>query len=116
MLQAALLFCIVFILSYFFLKGYRVKAPSIERPEPYTPEQIKTLVVIGIFVLALLAPPLLKALFPHVTFFTRLNDNIYLTFIAFMASILCRLLNLGDEKRVFARVPGMPDNQKRYGC
>jgi di/tricarboxylate transporter len=105
MLQAALLFCIVFILSYFFLKGYRVKAPSIERPEPYTPEQIKTLVVIGIFVLALLAPPLLKALFPHVTFFTRLNDNIYLTFIAFMASILCRLLNLGDEKRVFARVP-----------
>ncbi|MBN2419380.1 MAG: hypothetical protein JXL81_08350 [Deltaproteobacteria bacterium] len=105
MLQAALLFSIIFILSYLFLKGYRVKPPVLEKPEPYSPEQIKTLIVIGIFVFALLAPPLLKVLFPQITFFSRLNDKIYLTFIAFMASILCRLLNLGDEKKVFTRVP-----------
>lgn len=105
MLQAALLFSLVFILSYIFLKGYRVKTHELEKPEPFSPEQLKTLVVIGIFILALLAPPLLKVLFPHVIFFSRLNDKIYLTFIAFMASILCRLLNLGDEKKVFARVP-----------
>ncbi len=105
MLQAALLFSIIFILSYLFLKGYRVKAHELEKPEPFSREQIKTLIVIGIFIVSLLAPPLLKVLFPQTTFFSRLNDNIYLTFIAFMASILCRLLNLGDEKKVFARVP-----------
>ena len=105
MFQAALLFSIVFIISYILFRGYRVTAPALEKPDSYSAEQIKTLTVIGIFVFALLAPPLLKVLFPHVTFFGRLNDNIYLTFIAFMASILCRLLNLGDEKKVFARVP-----------
>jgi di/tricarboxylate transporter len=105
MFQSALLFSVVFVLSYFLLKGYKVKAHELEKPEPFSPEQLKTLVVIGIFIFTLLAPPLLKVLFPHVTFFSRLNDNIYLTFIAFMASILCRLLNLGDEKKVFARVP-----------
>ena len=105
MFQAALLFSIVFIISYVLFRGYRVKTPALEKPDSYSAEQIKTLTVIGIFIFALLAPPLLKVLFPHVTFFSRLNDNIYLTFIAFMASILCRLLNLGDEKKVFARVP-----------
>jgi di/tricarboxylate transporter len=105
MFQSVLVFSTVFILSYFIFKGYSVKPPALEKPEPYSPEQLKTLIVIGIFVFALLAPPLLKVLFPHTTFFGRLNDNIYLTFIAFMASILCRLLNLGDEKKVFARVP-----------
>jgi len=104
MLQAALLFSIVFIASYILLKGYRVKAPVLEKPEPYSPEQLKTLMVIGIFIFVLLAPPLLEALFP-ITFFSRISDKIYLTFIAFMASILCKLLNLGDERKVFARVP-----------
>ena len=60
--------------------------------------------VIGIFIFVLLAPPLFEAIFP-ITFFSRISDKIYLTFIAFMASILCKLLNLGDEKKVFARVP-----------
>ncbi len=105
MLQSAILFSIIFILSYLFLKGYRVKAHELEKPEPFSRGQIKTLIVIAIFTVSLLAPPLLKVLFPHITFYSRLNDNIYLTYIAFMASILCSLLNLGDEKKVFARVP-----------
>jgi di/tricarboxylate transporter len=105
MFQAALLFSLVFILSYFIFRGYKVKAPALEKPGAYSVKQIKTLMVIGIFILVLLATPLLEALFPYITFFSRLNDNIYLTFIAFMASILARLLKLGDEKAVFARVP-----------
>ncbi len=104
MFQAALLFSFVFIASYILFKGYRVKSPVLEKPEPYSPEQLKTLMVIGIFIFVLLAPPLLGALFP-ITFFSRISDKIYLTFIAFMASILCKLLDLGDEKKVFARVP-----------
>ena len=105
MIQAALLFSLVFILSYIIFKGYKVKAPVLEKPAPYSVKQLKTLIVIGFFVFVLLAAPLFEALFPYITFFGRLNDNIYLTFIAFMASILARLLNLGDEKEVFARVP-----------
>ncbi len=105
MFQAAMLFSLVFILSYIIFKGYKVKAPALEKPEPYSAKQIKTLIVIGIFILVLLVTPLLEALFPYITFFSRLNDNIYLTFIAFMASILARLLKLGNEKEVFARVP-----------
>jgi len=105
MLQAALLFSMVFVLSYIFFKGYRVKAPALEKPDPYSSEQLKTLMVIGIFVFVLLAAPLLEVLFPYITSFSKLNDNIYLTFIAFMASILARLLKLGNEKEVFAKVP-----------
>jgi di/tricarboxylate transporter len=105
MFQAALLFSLVFILSYLIFKGYKVKTPALEKPGTYSVKQIKTLIVIGIFILVLLATPLLEALFPYITFFSRLNDNIYLTFVAFMASILARLLKLGDEKAVFARVP-----------
>jgi di/tricarboxylate transporter len=105
MFQAALLFFLVFILSYILFKGYKVKAPVLEKPEPFSVKQLKTLTVIGVFVFVLLATPLFYALFPHITFFGRLNNNIYLTFIAFIASVLARLLNLGDEKEVFARVP-----------
>ncbi|MGD9159536.1 MAG: SLC13 family permease [Desulfobacteraceae bacterium] len=105
MLQATLLFSTVFILSYILFKGYRVKAPSLEKPEPYSAEQLKTLMVIGIFVFVLLVAPLLEVLFPPITSFGKFNDKIYLTFIAFMASILARVLKLGDEKEVFKRVP-----------
>lgn len=105
MIQAALLFSLVFIISYVLFKGYKVKAPVLEKPEPYSVKQLKTLTVIGIFVSVLLAAPLFKTFFPNVIFFTRLNDSIYLTFIAFMASILASLFKLGDEREVFARVP-----------
>jgi len=105
MLQAALLFFLVFILSYILFKGYRVNVPVLEKPDHYSAEQIKTLMVIGAFIFVLLAAPLLEALFTNIKFFGRLNENMYLTFIAFMASIIARLLKLGDEKEVFARVP-----------
>jgi len=105
MIQAAALFSLVFIVSYVLFRGYEVKSPDLEKPEPYSIEQFKTLIVIGIFVFVLLAAPLFETLFPNMVFLTRLNDNIYLTFIAFMASILARLLKLGDEKEVFAKVP-----------
>lgn len=105
MFQAALLFSLVFILSYIIFKGYKVKAPALEKPGTYSVKQVKTLIVIGLFIFVLLATPLLEALFPYIPFFSRLNDNIYLTFIAFIASILARLLKLGNEKEVFARVP-----------
>ena len=36
MLQAALLFSFVFIASYILFKGYRVEAPVLEKPEPYS--------------------------------------------------------------------------------
>ncbi len=105
MVQASFLFSLVFVGAYFLLKGYRVKAPALEKPSPFNTEQLKTLLVIGIFIAVLLLGPLLETLFPAIPFFSRVNDNIYLTFIAFMASILARLMKLGDEKKVFSRVP-----------
>lgn len=105
MLQAFTLFSVVFFLSYLIFKGYRVKTPVLEKPAPYESKQVKTLIVIGCFVGVLLVTPLLKTLFPDVKLFVKLNANIYLAFIAFIAAIISRLLNLGDEKKVFARVP-----------
>jgi len=105
MFQAFILFSVVFILSYIIFKGYKVEAPVLEKPEPYNGKQITTLVVIGGFVGVLLMTPLLKTLFPAVPFFVKLHANIYLTFVAFIASIVASLLKLGDEKKVFMRVP-----------
>jgi len=105
LLQSAALFSVVFTVSYVIFKGYRVKTPVLDKPEPFDGQQVRTLIVIGIFVGILLAAPLLQILIPAVPFFARLHANIYLTFIAFICSILASLLHLGDEKRVFARVP-----------
>jgi len=58
MFQAALLFFLVFILSYILFKGYKVKASVLEKPGPFSVKQIKTLTVIGVFVFVLLATPL----------------------------------------------------------
>jgi len=105
MFQAFSLFSLVFVFSYILFRGYTVKAPVMEKPEPYNGKQITTLIVIGCFVGVLLITPLLKMLFPAVSFLVKLNENIYLTFVAFIAAIISRLLKLGDEKAVFARVP-----------
>jgi len=105
MFQAFALFTVIFILSYLIFRGYKVRAPVLEKPEPYNGRQIATLIVIGCFVGVLLISPILKTLFPASVFFARLNANIYLTFIAFIASILASLLKLGDERKVFMRVP-----------
>ena len=106
MFQAFILFSVVFILSYMIFKGYKVEAPVLEKPEPYNGKQITTLVVIGGFVGVLLITPLLKTLFPAVPFFVKLHANIYLTFVAFIASIVSSLLKLGDEKKVLCVFPG----------
>ncbi len=103
--QSFVMFSVVFILSYFIFKGYKVKSPVLEKPEPYNDKQIKTLGLISMFVGILLFAPLLKTVFPTVPFFTKLHGKIYLTFIAFICSIIARLLKLGDEKEVFERVP-----------
>ena len=105
MFQSFVMFSVVFILSYFIFKGYAVKAPVLEKPGPYNGKQIKTLIVIVFFVGVLLLAPLLKTMFPTAPFFAKLHANIYLTFIAFISSIIAKLLKLGDEKRVFERVP-----------
>ncbi len=103
--QSFVMFSVVFILSYFIFKGYKVKSPVLEKPESYNQKQIKTLIVIAFFVGILLLAPLLKTIFPMMPFFAKLHGKIYLTFIAFICSIIARLLKLGDEKRVFERVP-----------
>ena len=105
MLQAFTLSSVIFIISYIIFRGYKVKAPILKKPEPYNGKQITTLIVIGFFVGVLLITPLLKTLFPAVPFFVKLNTNMYLTFVAFISAIIARLLKLGDEKKVFTRVP-----------
>ena len=106
--QSFVMFSVVFILSYFIFKGYKVKAPVLEKPAPYNGNQIKMLIVIGFFVCVLLITPLLKTVFPTVPFFSRLHANTYLTFVAFICSIIARLLKLGDEKQVFGGFRGLP--------
>ena len=105
MLNAFVFFSLVFILSYFIFKGYKVKSPFLDKPDPYNGIQIKTLIVISFFVCVLLVTPLLKTIFPEVQFFIKLHANVYLTFIAFISSIIARLLKIGDEKKAFERVP-----------
>ena len=105
MFQAAVLFSVVFVLSYFIFKGYKVNPPVLDKPEPFSSQQIKTLALIGLFAGVLLLTPLLKTIFPTAPFVTKLNANIYLVFIAFILSIIARLLKLGDEKKAFERVP-----------
>lgn len=102
----ALLF--FFSITYFFVfKGYQTNTQNIaiDKPEPYTDAQKKSITLIVVFILLLLVPYLLAVPFannPVIKLLVTYND---VGFIALLMAVVSSLLKLADERKALASVP-----------
>lgn len=103
--QAFILFTFVFIVAYIVFKGYKLKAPVLEKPEPFDGKQKLNLAIIVVFVLILVLVPIFKTLMPKSPVMKVLAGGLNLTFVAFIMTVVAVVCKLGDEKKAFQRVP-----------
>ena len=107
LLLATIMFFIDLVIIYFVFRGHRVDAQTVafEKPEPYDSNQKKSLYLIGVFIVVLLVPYLLKFIFPGsslVALMMKYND---VAFTAIILSFVAALLKIGDEKKAIMSVP-----------
>lgn len=96
---------IMFVLFYFLLRGYNIKPISMQQPEPFTMKQKLSLVIVASTVLLYVMPSILLLILPgnHILLFAKSKFNF--TFFAVLASLICFLFGLGNERDVFNWIP-----------
>lgn len=100
---ASILPCIVaYLICYFLLKGYKAQKVEMDKPEPFTAVQKKTLVVLLVVLLANMLPLVLYFLFPNDAT-AYLKDHCNIQFWSIVGAIACMVLKLGDEREIIAK-------------
>ena len=95
--------CIVaYLICYVLLKGYKAEKVDMEKPEPFTAVQKKTLVVLLIVLLANMLPLVLYFLMPNPTTL-YLKNHCNIQFWSIVGVIACMILKLGDEKEIIEK-------------
>ncbi|AOT73061.1 hypothetical protein Gferi_09585 [Geosporobacter ferrireducens] len=96
---------IIFLLTYVVLKGYKIKVPTMEKPEPFNKIQRRNLAVI-IFVAAILILPFLVDLIvPGIPIIKTLTKNVDVAFVSIIGVMLSLILKLGDERKAISKIP-----------
>ena len=91
-----------FILGYIFFKGYKAKDVDFEVPEDFNPTQKKNLILIAIFAILILLPPVIQAIAPNaVTKF--LSTYCTINLMSILGTFVCLLLKLAEERTVFTK-------------
>lgn len=103
--NVAVSWVIGFIIVYIVFKGYKIKFPQMEKPEPFTREQKITLgIIIGAF-LFMFVPAFLNAVMPSSVFFKKMAGICQIQVITVIAILLCILFKVGDNKKALKMVP-----------
>jgi di/tricarboxylate transporter len=100
-----LVFTLVFILSYIIFRGYRVKADTVARPEPFEGKQKTTLGIIILYVSVMVLVPLLHLVIPEGPVIDLFAKNLNIALVSFFFALMSILFKVGDEKKAFLRVP-----------
>ena len=100
-----IVFTLVFILSYIIFKGYRVKADTIARPEPFEGKQKITLGIITLYLCVMVLVPLLHLVIPDNPGVGLFANNLNIALVSFFFALVCILSKVGNEKKAFLRVP-----------
>lgn len=100
-----LVFTLVFILSYIIFRGYRVKADTVARPEPFEGKQKATLGIIILYVSVMVLVPLLHLVIPEGPVIDLFAKNLNIALVSFFFALVSILFKVGDEKKAFLRVP-----------
>ena len=104
-LLAALL--LLTIIWYVVFRGWKAKGnveDIIKEPEPFNPIQRKTLILVGVVILLILVPAVLKLTVPN-EFTTYLAGVCDIQTICILGFLLALIFGLCDEQKVIASVP-----------
>lgn len=94
-----------FVVVYFVFKGYKIKFPEMEKPEPFTTKQKITLGIIVAAFLFMFIPAFMHSIMPGNIIFEKLADVCQIQFITIVAILLCILFKVGDNKAALKMVP-----------
>lgn len=109
-----LLLAFLIVVGFMLLDRRRVRSEAIQKVNlsdalkvttPFNQKQKLNLTLIFIFVVVLLAPPLLHFFDPSAQFVTFINSKIDVGLISIIFAIIALSLGLGSEKNVIAKVP-----------
>lgn len=97
---------LIFISCYFIFKGFRIQAlHQMVRPEPFSPQQKKTIwLVCGVFFIIII-PALTSAFIPESDTIKHITKILNPTFISFIGIIACLLLKVADERKAMNNIP-----------
>jgi len=96
---------IVFILAYIILGGHKAKAVDMEAPPSFNRDQIINIYLIAAVLLFTIVPKVLGVIIPASKGLAFLNNQIELSFIAVIGSVIAMLFKIGNEKDVITKVP-----------
>ena len=95
----------VFLLIYFIFKGYKIKFPEMEKPEPFNKKQRITVSIIGFIFAWMLVPAVLNTFFPNVPLLISLIKSNDILVVAPVGIVLCVLFKVADEKQAMTKIP-----------
>jgi len=105
---SAITFIIIALVFYFALRGYRAKAPeNMQKPEPLTPVQVKSMIIIFVIVLLVIVSNILGS-FVKTSAVTAFKGYCDIQMLCLLGSLACILLKLGDERTAITK--GVPWN------
>ena len=98
-------YIIVHVILYFVFRCHKITSDiAFEEPEPLTPVQRKSLIMVAVVLCLVIFPPVLAKIFPG-TIIAAIADYCDITLICFLGCIANVFLNLGNESNVIKRVP-----------
>ena len=98
-------FTLIFVVSYIVFRGYRVRADSVARPEPFEGKQKTTLGIIILYLCVMVLVPLLDLVIPENPVVALFAKNLNIALVSFFFALVSILARIGDEKKAFLRVP-----------
>lgn len=96
---------ILFIIAYIFFKGYKVGSTEIKKPEPFTPKQKITLILMFGAIGLVIVPSTLASFIPQSALLALLKAKLDISFISVFAALLAILFKVGSEKEALKQVP-----------
>lgn len=95
---------VTLLVLYFILKGHKLSAIRVEKPEPFTLIQKKNLVIVGIVVFLVVVPSMLSKIVKNPTL-SFLASRLDIQMLSFAGFVICVLMKLADQKNVIKSVP-----------
>lgn len=99
------LYTLMLVLLFVVLKGYRVRALEMEKPEAFSKQQKANLLILLCVIVVVIGPALLVKVFPNVGWLAAMNKYADIGFASVIASLFVLAFKLGDAKKAFAKVP-----------
>jgi len=94
----------ILLVLYIIFKGNKLGAVQVKKPDPFTPEQGKSLVMILVVVGLVVLPGILK-LFLKADWLSAFSRCADIQMLGMAGFVLCSLMKLADEKKVIKSVP-----------